>query len=154
MMSGADQGPLESGLCNHLFPFPIPWHSAQVASLIFTIYLSVCVCLSVYLSIYIYRFFFFFWLFLFIGKVPGFWAGPTPQQGAFGLVGQCQVLNSLCHRGTPPSTLLITKSKERNKDRDKGSSCRGSAVTNLTRIHEDTDSIPDLARWVKDLALP
>ena len=34
------------------------------------------------------------------------------------------------------------------------SSCYGSVETNLTGIHEDTDSIPDLAQCVKDLALP
>ena len=34
------------------------------------------------------------------------------------------------------------------------SSCRGAAEMNLTRNHEVVGLIPDLAHWVKDLALP
>ena len=36
---------------------------------------------------------------------------------------------------------------------DRSSHC-GSAVVNLTSIHEDTGLIPGLAQWVKDLVLP
>ena len=35
-----------------------------------------------------------------------------------------------------------------------GSSCRGSVEMNPTRNHEVVGSIPDLAQWVNDLALP
>ena len=30
----------------------------------------------------------------------------------------------------------------------------GSAITNLTRIHEDAGLVPGLARWVKEPVLP
>ena len=35
-----------------------------------------------------------------------------------------------------------------------GSSYHGPAETNLTSIHEAAGSIPSLAQWIKDLALP
>ena len=46
------------------------------------------------------------------------------------------------------------KEKEINKEKKSISSHGGSAVTNLTSIHEDADSILGLAQWVKDPALP
>ena len=40
------------------------------------------------------------------------------------------------------------------RNRDLGSSHCGAVETDLTSIHEDAGLIPDLARWVKDPALP
>ena len=38
------------------------------------------------------------------------------------------------------------------KETESNSHC-GSAVMNLTSIHEDAGSIPGLTQWIKDLAL-
>ena len=49
-----------------------------------------------------------------------------------------------------PSPLSLSRVVKR----DSRSSCCGAAVKNLTSTSEDAGSIPDLARWVKDLVLP
>ena len=49
----------------------------------------------------------------------------------------------------------LKKKKKKKREREiVGSFCRDSVVMNLTRIHEDVDSIPSLAKWVKDRVLP
>ena len=46
------------------------------------------------------------------------------------------------------------KTKLNTQDSHQGSSYCSSAVTNPTSIRDNSGSIPSLALWVKDLALP
>ena len=46
------------------------------------------------------------------------------------------------------------KATDTHRKKNFRSSRHGSVVMNPTRIHEVSGLIPDLAQWVKDLALP
>ena len=50
--------------------------------------------------------------------------------------------------------LLENENESEDRHRPSWSSLCGSAVTSLTSIQEDVGSVPGLAQWVKDTALP
>ena len=65
----------------------------------------------------------------------------------------CLVSRIWCFDCCGPGSISGLGTEENPHQATAGSSCCGSVVTNPTRIHEDTGSIPGLAQWVKDPAL-
>ena len=59
-------------------------------------------------------------------------------------------------RGCISSTRVgkVTQGKSMHTKAERGVPFMAQRLTNPASIHEDVDSIPGLAQWVKDLALP
>ena len=66
------------------------------------------------------------------------------------------MLNITIHRRNASQKQKIIPHNHKNDyyQKDNRNSCCGAAETNLTSSHADVGSLPSLAQWVRDLALP
>ena len=81
-----------------------------------------------------------------MGLIPG-------MQGWYSVQKSTSVIHHINKLKKKNHMIILTDAEKASINAFKSSWC-GSAVMNLTSIHEDMGFLPGPAQWVKDLALP